>query len=300
MRVLSVGECMVELSGAGPGLWRQGFAGDTFNTAWYLRASLSAQWQVDYLTMLGQDPMSDAMLAFMAENGIGTLPIRRDPVHGPGLYMIQLQNGERSFTYWRDSSAARGLADDPVHLARTFDGTRLIYFSGITLAILPPSRREALLSALAYSGALVAFDPNMRPRLWGDLREMRDWTLRAATVADIALPGFEEEAMHFGDRSTSDTAKRYLSAGVDEVIVKNGGGKMLAATLGGLWEDLTFPREGAPLDTTGAGDSFNGAYLAARLSEKSVAEAAALAHGLAQQVIMHPGALLPFDQIQRD
>ena len=57
-KLLSIGECMVELSQAGEGLLRKGFAGDTFNTAWYARACLSKDWSVDYLTAVGDDPMS--------------------------------------------------------------------------------------------------------------------------------------------------------------------------------------------------------------------------------------------------
>ncbi len=106
-RVLSIGECMVELSQAGQGLLRKGFAGDTFNTAWYLRAVLSQNWQVDYLTALGDDPLSEELLAFMQKAGIGTGLIRRIPGKTPGLYLISLKDGERTFSYWRDTSAAK-------------------------------------------------------------------------------------------------------------------------------------------------------------------------------------------------
>ena len=188
MRIVSVGECMVELSGAGQGLWRQAFAGDTFNTAWYLCALMPADAQVDYLTCVGQDAISQAMVDFIAGAGIGTGCISRHPTRAPGLYMIDLKDGERSFTYWRDSSAARCLADDPDHLARCLLGADLVYFSGITLAILTPDRRRDLLAALAASGARVAFDSNMRLRLWSDADEMRDWIMKAAAVAHIALP----------------------------------------------------------------------------------------------------------------
>ena len=64
-RVLSIGECMIELSQAEAGLLRQGFAGDSFNTAYYLRAFLPPAQPVDYFTAVGTDPVSDAMLAFI-------------------------------------------------------------------------------------------------------------------------------------------------------------------------------------------------------------------------------------------
>lgn len=76
-RFLSIGECMVELSQAEDGHLRKGFAGDTFNTARYARACLPADWSIDYFTALGDDAMSDEMVAFMGGAGIGTASIRR-------------------------------------------------------------------------------------------------------------------------------------------------------------------------------------------------------------------------------
>ena len=296
MRVVSVGECMVELSGAGPGLWRQAFAGDTFNTAWYLRALLPQTARVDYLSCVGQDQISRKMLDFIGEAGIGTGCITRHPTRAPGLYMIDLKDGERSFTYWRDSSAARCLADDEDHLARSFLGADLIYFSGITLAILSPDRRRALLAALAAADAKVAFDSNMRLRLWRDAAEMREWIMRGAAVADIALPSFDEETATFGDSDPQATARRYREAGVTEVLVKNGGGPMLGID-GDAVQDFPPGARLEPVDTTGAGDSFNGGYLAARLQGADMAEAVARGHATAARVIMHPGALVPHEML---
>ncbi|MTH78209.1 sugar kinase [Paracoccus aestuariivivens] len=293
MRVVSVGECMVEMSGAGQGLWRQAFAGDTFNTAWYLRALMPQDAQVDYLTCVGQDAISDAMVNFIAGSGVGTGCITRHPTRAPGLYMIDLKDGERSFTYWRDSSAARCLADDIDHLAHCFHDADLIYFSGITLAILTPDRRQALLEALAAASGKVAFDSNMRLRLWSSTDEMRDWIMKGAAVADIALPSFDEEAQYFGDETPRQTAERYLKAGVTEILVKNGGADMLGHTADGEWLDLPCGERIQPVDTTGAGDSFNGGYLSARLAGEEMAQAVICGHATASRVIQHPGALIP-------
>ena len=296
MRIVSVGECMVELSDAGEGLWRQAFAGDTFNTAWYLRASLP-EGQIDYLTCLGRDRLSNDMLRFMQGAGIGTDSITRHPTRVPGLYMIELKNGERSFTYWRDCSAARSLADDPDHLAASFAQADLIYFSGITLAILTTSHRAVLLEALANAPGRVAFDSNMRPGLWSSQDEMCEWIRSAAAVADIALPSHEDEARYFGDASIQETARRYRNAGVAEVLVKNAGDAMLALDPQGDLHQLTFPKTLHPVDTTGAGDSFNGAYLAARLQGHDMVLAAQMGHRMASRVILHRGALIPFSQL---
>ncbi|SNY57784.1 2-keto-3-deoxygluconate kinase [Pseudooceanicola antarcticus] len=298
MKFLSLGEAMVELSPAEGGLFRRGFAGDTLNTAWYMQALMGAG--VGYATVLGHDAMSDAMAAFIGAAGIDTSRIRRDDSRSVGLYMISLADGERSFTYWRGQSAARLLADDPDWLGQVLAGVEMIYVSGITLAILEPARRAVLLDALQTAreaGARVAFDPNLRPRLWSSTTEMCAAITEAAACCDIALPSFDDEAEHFGDISLQATAERYAKGGAAEVMVKNGGGAMLTWYRGAM-APVNPGAPVTPVDTTGAGDSFNGGYLSARLAGASLEEAARKGHAVAAQVVRHPGALMPMDLLK--
>ena len=293
-RVVSVGECMVELRAEAPGLWRQGFSGDTFNTAWALRALLPQDVAVDYLTCLGTDDLSAQMTQFFDEAGIGTGFIRHDPARRPGLYAITTDaKGERSFTYWRSDSAARGLADDPAHLARAFSDASLIYLSGITLSILPPDRRAILLATLGKPGKRpfrLAFDPNIRPRLWETPDAMRATLTDAARISDFILPTHDDEAAAFGDRNAHETRDRYRDLGVAEVVVKDGTRPSLTAVWGNLDSRDVTPATHV-VDTTGAGDSFNGAYLAARLTGYPPTAAVHQAQAVAAEVIQHKGAL---------
>lgn len=297
MRFLAIGECMVELSGAGEDLWRSGFAGDTLNTAWYARALLPQDWQVAYMTVLGSDPLSERMLGFLQAAGIETGWIGRHPTRVPGLYMITLTDGERSFTYWRDNSAARTLADDPVALAAALAAADVIYVSGITLGILAEPARAALLAALGQArqdGRRVVFDSNLRPRLWPSTEAMCAATTAAARLADIVLPSHDDEALYFGDASPEATAERYLALGAQEVLVKNGGAEMVLGLAGQPLQRLPALERVTPVDTTGAGDSFNGGYLAARLTGAAPGAAARHGHAVAMQVVRHRGALMPF------
>ena len=290
-RILSIGECMVEIAPrARAGSFALGYAGDTFNTAWYAARALPG-WQVDYLTAVGTDAVSDRMLGFMQAAGIGTGHIQRLPDRTVGLYLIDVTDGERRFSYWRDASAARMLAADASRLVRALDGARLAYYSGITLAILPPADRRRLLTALAgyrARGGKVAFDPNLRSRLWSDTDTMRQEVSLAAAAADIVLPSFEDEAQWFGDAAPTATLARYRA---EVVVVKNGRRSIHARIDGGHLRHEP-AQDVRAVDTTAAGDSFNAGFLAAYLTGSAPAAALAAGAVLAARVIGGRGALV--------
>lgn len=293
-RFLSIGECMVELSQAGEGLLRKGFAGDTFNTAWYARACLPAEWSVDYFTALGDDPLSSEMLAFMREGGIGTGAIRQIAGKTLGLYLITLKNGERTFSYWRDSSAARKLADDADHLRHAVEGADVLYFSGITLGILAPEAVDTLLAELRRAraaGKTVVFDPNIRPRLWQSKDYMLKTIEEGARAASLVMPSFDDEVTHFGDETIAATIARYHGLGAEKVVVKNGA-EGATLSFGGDVMHVPAVRAVEVVDTTSAGDSFNGGFLSRLVLGAEPEAAAAYGAAVASAVVGHHGALI--------
>ncbi len=291
-RFLSIGECMVEMAPAEGGGYAMGFAGDTFNTAWYVRRCLPPGVEVAYLSAVGDDAISHRMTAFIREAGIvPELAVRPDRT--VGLYLISLDAGERSFSYWRDTSAARDLARDLDALARLVGGD-MAFFSGITLAILPDEGRRALLGQLAQArarGVRIAFDTNLRPKLWSGPDEMRDWVGQAAGVADIALPSFDDEAAHFDDADPAATARRYATAGAECVVVKNGAGPVTIHHDGVVTEVTPEPVTHV-VDTTAAGDSFDAGFLSALVGGASPGKAAQAGCQLSAAVIGARGALV--------
>ena len=298
--IVAVGECMLELSGSGGADWRMGFAGDTLNTLWALRALTGPEHTANYISAFGDDAFSHDQIAFLGENGIGIGSSPIIPGARPGLYAITLKGAERSFTYWRGDSAARQLASDPAALAKSLRNQALVYFSGITLAILEPASRQVLMEAIGNArsnGAIIAFDANYRPRLWKSVEEARAAVIEALALTDIALPTFSDEEMLFGDASPQATIKRNSAAGVAEIVVKNGEQPALVRWKGA---DERIPAEhvAIPVDTTGAGDSFNGSYLAARLAGQDPVEAVRSAHRVAAAVVQVRGALAPYDVLR--
>ncbi len=279
------------------GVFRLGFAGDTFNTAWYL-SRISPDTDVSYFTGLGNDTISDQLRGVIKDAGINDQYGVTVADKTVGLYLISLENGERSFSYWRGQSAARSLASDPAALKRAIDDHDMIYFSGITLAILAPEARAALLYALRAgraAGKTIAFDPNLRPRLWENPQTMLDITMAGADVSDIVLPSFEDEATWFEDADPKATAQRYLTAGATSVVVKNGADAIYHIGPDGDGT-VDVPPIAKIVDTTAAGDSFNAAIFAGLNEGLSFAHCIEAACKLSGEVVQARGALVPVKQ----
>jgi 2-dehydro-3-deoxygluconokinase len=295
-RVVTVGEVMIEMARGSDGRFALGCSGDTFNTAIYLaRAGIPTS----FASALGDDPYSEKILALAAAEGLTSDLVLRVPGRLPGIYLTEADPaGKRTFHYWRETAPARELfelADWP-RVAEGILKAKLVYFSGITLSLysnVALGRFLALVEMARQQGAKVAFDGNFRPRGWkGDLTRTRTVFMEALKRVDIAMPAYDDEAVLWGDPSPEATVDRLQAFGIGEIVVKNGPNSALVAP-GGNSEFIPVPEVVVPVDTMAAGDSFNAAYLAARLSGDGPTVAASAAHKLAAQVIRHPGAIMP-------
>lgn len=282
---------MLELSRKGAD-WRLGYGGDTLNTAIYLAR---AGYDVAYLTALGHDPFSAKLKSEWAAESIDTSLVLDHPTRATGLYAISTDDrGERSFAYWRETSAAREMFAIPgIESALVIaEHADLIAYSLITLAILPPEAWEQLFALCRRArarGGKVAFDGNYRPRLWGSVEEAQGARDAAIACADIGLPTLEDETLLSGEASAEAVAAHWSKLGCAETIVKLGAD--------GAWlpngDILPTPEVLHPVDTSGAGDAFNGGYLAARMDGASVADAVIAGHRLAGWCVMRSGAIPP-------
>jgi len=206
---------------------RLGFAGDTLNTAAYLaRAFAHEATRVEYLIVLGSDALSEAMIRWMHDEGIGTTRIRRHPDRIPGIYAIELDPaGERSFRYWRDRSAARTLFDDSEAARETLAGADVIYLSGITLAIISQSARESLIAACQAAkdgGRIVAFDSNFQSALWQTVESGRAAFEAMWRATTIGLPSADDERALYPAEKPEETIARLADYGVPEIVLKRG------------------------------------------------------------------------------
>ena len=297
LKIACIGEAMIELSFGEAGFSHPkiGFAGDVLNTAIYLKRGAGQQVDVSFVSALGNDRFSNEMLKFIRRESIRTDAILSDPARLPGLYAITNEpNGERGFQYWRDQSAARHMFNGPDGLDFSrLAGFDILYFSAITLAILPVETRAALLDwvevARQNSGCRMVFDSNFRPRLWESVETARYWVEKAWKVTDIALPSLEDEEALFADRSCEATLARLQEYGLSLGAIKNGAaGPVPLSPLSNLPD---FMPADTVVDTTAAGDSFNGAYLAAILTGADQPEALRRGHLCAAHVVGFRGAV---------
>lgn len=273
------------------------YGGDTLNTALYL-ARLGAS--TDYVTGLGDDSMSDWMLSRWRHENIGCELVERLPGGVPGMYLIELdEQGERSFKYWRKGSPASRLFDDPDRAQQLY--SRLLafpnlYLSGITLALY---KGEALASFLAFlseyaqGGGKVFFDGNYRPSLWATPAAALEVFRQVYAITEVALPTLDDETLVTGIAEPERVIEQLHRWGVNEVALKMGGEGCLVSD-DSLQQQV--PAQSTRIvDTTSAGDSFNAAYIAARLGGQSPADSAARGNRLAAVVIQHRGAVIAAD-----
>ena len=303
-RVAAIGECMIERHEEGTDLKSVPdipgrFSGDTLNTLTYMSRLLEKPGaDLFYVTALGADAGSAAMLAAWEEEGINTRYVRRFRDKLPGSYTISTgPGGERRFSYDRDTSAARDLFRDgfAVNLQSSLKGFHLLYLSGISIAILSPEARESLLDllkSLRREGVIIVYDPNYRSILWGSAGEAREWADCIYCNTDVALPGFDDERALFDDATPEHTCARLAAWGITEIIVKNGSSPCTAATGREISRFPVTAREQV-VDTTAAGDSFNAGYIAARLCGSDIAASVRTGQSLASLVIQYPGAIIP-------
>ncbi len=288
MRLAAIGECMLEMRADASGSFRLSYGGDVFNTAVYARY---LGMDVSFVSALGDDYYSDWLRERWQSHDLDCSCLRVLPGAAPALYIIRNDAaGERTFHYWRDASPFRRLLDDSGYCATLeafLADHEAVYWSGITLALLPEDRRRwllDLLAALRARGLRVAFDSNYRPRLWQSVDEARRWLEAAWAVADIALPSGDDERLLHGD---DDVTSRLQALGAPEVVLKLG-------SAGCVVDHVSYALQ-TPVkvvDATAAGDSFNAAYLAARWRGSAQPEAVAAAQRLSAIVVQHPGALV--------
>lgn len=212
-----------------------------------------------------------------------------------GWFPLCDERGEHSFAHWRDRSAAPDLLQGTGWIDRV--GAGIVYLSGMTLQLMSDSSLRELLDRLMEllrNGTRVVFDNNYREPGWDSVAQARAAMDLILGVTDVALVTLADEIALGVCLDFESCVARLSELGVVEIVVKDGANGAWVHQEGGLVHLPTRPIE--PVDTTAAGDSFNGAYIAARVAGKSATQAAQVGNAVARRVVSAHGAIVDLAQ----
>jgi 2-dehydro-3-deoxygluconokinase len=275
--LLSIGEPLLEFNQTkGSDDYRRGYGGDSSNAA---IAAARQGARVGYFTALGRDPFGDSFMELWAREGIDASAVIRSAAAPTAIYFITHGKGGHEFTYFRAGSAASRVtpADLPVE---TIAAARIVHASGISLAI-SDSACDSVFAAFALArerGRKLSFDTNLRLKLW-PLARARAVMHAAAAQADYLFPSADEATQLTGHDDPDAIVDFYLRLGAKVVALKRG--KEGALVADARQRHLIAPIKVDPVDATGAGDTFVGAFLARVLAGDAIADAGRYANAAA-------------------
>lgn len=293
--MLIIGECMLELRTDNNNCLVKSFAGDTYNTAVYAKRYFP-EANIQYLSSVGKDGFSEEMLKVWKSEGIDSDFVKISQDKPIGIYSITTDDeGERSFSYWRDGSAATQLMQLVDVKQLTESSFDFVYLSGITLAIFSDEDKHKLMSLidlLKSKGAKIVFDPNYRPRMWNSKEHAIHWLEEIYSRSDLVLPGLEDHS-DLLDQNDRESVISYMKKfNVNEQVIKCGKDGVYAYDEANKEYHLPFTPAAKQIDSTAAGDSFAGTYLAARLKGEGIQDALVSAARVASIVVQHHGAIV--------
>lgn len=287
---------MIELMRTSKDSMAQSYAGDVYNTAVYLKRAF-ADVNVGIMSAVGEDALSLDMIERFGSESINSELVFKSDTRNAGMYLIQTDDeGERTFTYWRENSAARTvMAYVDKYVTAELSQSDVFFFSGISLAVIEPQDRDALwslISTLKANGVQIIFDPNYRARMWSTPAEAKLQFEKAFRLSDMVLPGIDDFAQLYGIDTFEGIIEFCQPFEISELVIKNGpeGVRVITANQS---ENFAIQAVDNVVDTTSAGDSFNGLYVGARLQGLDIAQAVHLASKAAAVVIQHRGAIVP-------
>ena len=286
--IFCLGEPLVELNQQSDGRYLPGFGGDTSNCA---IAAARQGARVGLLTRIGADAFGEQLQALWQQEGLDTRQVIQDPDAPTGVYFVTHHASGHQFSYLRAGSAASRMT--PASFPpEALTGAQTLHTSGISQAISSSACDTvfALMAEARSLGVKVSFDTNLRLKLWS-LNRARALIHEAVRQCDLVLPGLEDAIQLTGLEQPEAILDFYLNLGASVV----------ALTLGaeGVWVATATERQRIPgftvaaVDATGAGDTFDGAFLAEWVAGRSPFEAAVYANAAAALSTQGYGAVNP-------
>lgn len=292
--IVCLGEPLIEFNRPREGdgrTWLQGFGGDSQNVA---IAAARQGASSGYLTSLGQDWMGDAFLELWKAEGVDASQVSRHPTAPTGVSFVTHSEAGHKFDYLRKNSAASLMRPETLPVGY-IAGAHFLHLSAIGQAISESARdtSDAAIATARTAGVKVSYDTNLRLRLWGldEARRVIDATIARC---DIALPSLDDSQQLTGLSNPEAIVDFYLGLGAPLVALKMAGEGCLIATAGERIRLVGHPV--TPVDATGAGDTFDGAFLARLLAGDALESAGRYANVAAALSTEGYGAVAPIPQ----
>jgi 2-dehydro-3-deoxygluconokinase len=262
--LLSIGEPMVEFSALEDGelsvgqLFQLGFGGDTSNV---VVAASRLGLKSKYLTRIGNDILGEALLKMWRKENVDTDSIIIEEGSFTGIYIIVRNNGRHRFIYLRKDSAASHLSPQDVD-ASLFRNLKAFQTSSITQAI-SSSSCDAVFRGIEMAKenkVLVTYDPNVRTTLWS-IERARSIVRYTISLVDVVMLSMEDAVSIFGKMSKEEYVKKILNMGSKIVALKIGSDGCLIGDSEKLIHIPSYKPSKPIVDTSGAGDAFDAAFI---------------------------------------
>ena len=211
-----------------------------------------------FVGKVGNDMFGQQLKAVAEEAGIDMSGLRMDDtVHTTLAFVKTYEDGDRDFSFYRNPGADMMLTEDELPMDMIRD-TRIFHFG--TLSMTHEGVRQATRAAVLaakQAGAIISFDPNLRPPLWDSLNEARAqmlWGLSQADVVKIA----DNEIEFLTDTTDYDKGARLLRERFPGIRLLNvtAGANGSYAFCGDRKTFVPSFLLGGTIETTGAGDTF--------------------------------------------
>ena len=284
--LICLGEPMVEFNQQSAGMYRIGIGGDVSNAA--ISAAQHGA-KTAFISRLGDDIFGAEIIRKWQAEGVDYSNVLSLPGEETGVYFVTHGPEGHKFSYRRANSAASNFQSSDLPREAILSSS-VFYASGINLAI-SESMHEATLEAIHLArecSTTIAFDPNLRTALW-PIDQAREAIHTAFRYCHIALPSLEDAQQLTGLTSPSEICDFYHKLGPRTVVLTLGKNGVYLSEDGR--PTLLPGQEVVSIDATGAGDCFNGAFIATWIKTNCCKRAAEVANFSAAKSTTKFGAL---------